>query len=473
MAKLEVIDADQDGGVAIEAEALAPEFSDEWLALRFANDYGVTARYVDAWGKWYIWDGKRWAVDDTRQAFDLSRKICRAAAAEHGDTSNNAKASKQIASAKTVYAVVNLARADRRLAATVDQWDADPWLLGTPTGTVDLRTGKLRPRSPGDYITKLTGVSPDPSCPITRWREVLDRATGADHELIDYLQRMFGYALTGSTREHTLHFAHGTGANSKTTLLKVVTGCMGDYHRTAPIETFTITSLDRHPTDLAMLRGSRLVTATETEEGRKWAESRIKQLTGGDSVSARFMRQDFFEYVPQFTLVIVGNHKPSLRTVDEAIRRRYHLIPFNVTIPPQERDPDLGEKLKAEWPGILHWCIEGCLAWQRVGLSAPKAVIDATAAYLEAEDAMAAWLEEECIRDPNAWTRTHALFASWRSWAEKCAEPYGSTKSFRDRMEARGIFAKAEPGTKRAGYQGVKLKPQETDTSEAYWNTGN
>jgi putative DNA primase/helicase len=187
-----------------------------------------------------------------------------------------------------------------------------------------------------------------------------------------YLQRAVGYALTGLTQEHALFFAYGTGANGKSVLLSTAAGLLGDYHKTAPIETFTASNSDRHPTDLASLRGARLVTATETEEGRRWAEARIKQLTGGDTISARFMRQDFFEFAPSFKLFIAGNHKPSLRSVDEAIRRRFHLVPFAVTIPSEERDSDLAEKLKDEWPGILAWLIEGCLEWQTEGLRRPK-----------------------------------------------------------------------------------------------------
>jgi putative DNA primase/helicase len=169
--------------------------------------------------------------------------------------------------------------------------------------------------------------------------------------------------LTAATRDHALFFGYGTGANGKSVLLSTVAGILGDCHKTAPIETFIASNVDRHPTDLAMLRGARLVTATETEEGRQWAESRIKSLTGGDRVSARFMRQDFFEYTPQFKLFIAGNHRPGLRSVDEAIRRRFHLIPFAVTIPAEERDGELTEKLKAEWPGILAWIVAGCLNW--------------------------------------------------------------------------------------------------------------
>jgi putative DNA primase/helicase len=191
-------------------------------------------------------------------------------------------------------------------------------------------------------------------------RAFLSKITNGNAELSEYLARMAGYCLTGSTNEHALFFCYGTGANGKTTLVNAITGCIGDYHRTAPIETFTQSHNDRHPTELAALRGARLVTAVETEEGRRWAESKIKALTGGDAIAARFMRQDFFEYVPQFKLLIAGNHKPGLRSVDEAIRRRFNLVPFTVTIPPEERDEGLPEKLKAELPGILAWMIRGC-----------------------------------------------------------------------------------------------------------------
>ena len=174
---------------------------------------------------------------------------------------------------------------------------------------------------------------------------------------------------------------------------------MGDYHRAAPIETFTASTNERHPTDLAGLRGARLVTAVETEEGRRWAESKIKVLTGGDKIAARFMRQDFFEFMPQFKLLIAGNHKLGLRSVDEAVRRRFNLIPFTVTIPPGERDQALSDKLKAELPGVLAWMIDGCLDWRTEWLSPPVAVTAATAAYLDAEDAIAAWMDECCQRD--------------------------------------------------------------------------
>jgi len=359
-------------GIVLESEDdRPPAFSDSALALRFAQRHAGDLRYVAAWNKWLQWTGTYWRFDDTKLAFDLAWRICREAARE----CNNLKMASAVASAKTVAAVERLSLADRRIAATVDQWDADSWLLNTPDGVVDLRTGRVRVHDPRDYVTKITGVAPGGGCPL--FVAFLERITRGNADLIAYIQRVLGYALTGLTREHALFFCFGTGANGKSVLLSTVAGILGDYHRTAPIETFTASNGDRHPTDLAMLRGARLVTATETEEGRRWAESRIKSLTGGDTIAARFMRQDFFEYLPAFKLVIAGNHKPGLRSVDEAIRRRFHLIPFSVTIPLDERDGELADKLKTEWPGILAWMVKGCLEWQTGGLRPPQAVLAA------------------------------------------------------------------------------------------------
>ena len=335
------------------------------------------------------------------------------------------------------------------------------WLLNTPDGIVDLRTGKIRPHRPEDYLTRMTAVAPGGDCPLLA--RVPDRVTGGDEALQRFLQRMSGYALTGSTREHALFFLYGTGANGKSTFVNAVSGIIGDYHSAAPIETFTATNADRHPTELAGLRGARLVTAVETEEGRRWAESQIKTLTGGDRITARFMRQDFFEYIPQFKLLIAGNHKPGLRSVDEAIRRRFHLIPFTVTIPPNERDPDLSEKLKNEWPGILAWMIEGCLDWQQPGLAPPKVVTAATDAYLEGQDAIAAWIEEGASLDPNGWESTTNLFASWTAWSTKAGEYTGTMRRFVQNLETRG-FA---PERRRAarGFRGLRL-PRAQPTHE-------
>jgi putative DNA primase/helicase len=442
-------------------DGASPAFSDDSLAQRFADRHAADLRFVASWGQWFRYDGTRWRQDDTLHAFDLARRVCREASAECNGKPGEKTA---LASAKTVAAVERLARSDRRIAATIDQWDADPWLLNTPDGVVNLQTGTKRAHQATDYMTKITAAGPRGDCP--RFLAFLERITGSDPELIAYLRRVLGYALTGITREHALFFGYGTGANGKSVLLSTVAGIFGDYHKTAPIETFTASNVDRHPTDLAMLRGARLVTATETEEGRQWAESRIKSLTGGDRVSARFMRQDFFEFMPQFKLFIAGNHRPGLRSVDEAIRRRFHLIPFAVTIPAEERDSELTEKMKAEWPGILAWIIEGCLVWQSDGLAAPQAVTAATAEYLESEDAIAAWIDDRCERDVNAWAGASALFASWAAWATKAGEALGSQKKFSQKMAERK-FPKHNTAAAR-GFNGLRILPQEG--SEATWD---
>jgi len=432
-------------------EARPPAFTDEALALRFAEQHAGSLRYVHSWGRWLTWDKRRWQFDDTLAAYDLVRETCRTASAE----CNRENIAAALASAKTVAAVERLARSDRRLAATVDQWDLDPWLLNTPGGMVDLRSGKKSAHRAHAYMTKITAAAPQERYPTPAWTAFLQRVTGGDDKLLTFLRRMAGYALTGLTQAHALFFMYGVGANGKSTFINAITGCLGEYHRTAPIETFIASAQERHPTDLAGLRGARLVTAVETEEGRRWNESKIKTLTGGDKIAARFMRQDFFEFVPQFKLLFAGNHKPGLQSVDEAIRRRIHLIPFNVTIPPEERDETLAERLRAEWPGILAWAITGCLEWRENGLAPPEAVTAATGSYFEAEDAISAWIDERCLRRSDAWESSSKLFASWKDWADKAGEPAGSMKRFVQCLENRG-FKWRRQATGR-GFDGLAL----------------
>lgn len=437
-----------------------PAWSEEALALEFARRHGQHLRYVSGWGRWMVWTGNVWETDETLGVFDHARRICREVAGTAG-TSRAAS----IASAKTVAAVERLAKADRRIAATVDQWDSDPWILNTPDAVVDLRTGTSRSHRPQDYQTRITAVSPDGTCAV--WLRFLSEITGGDTELQAFLQRMAGYALTGSTREHSLAFLHGTGSNGKSVFLNTLAGILGGYHKTAPIETFTVSNGgDRHPTELAGLRGARLVTAIETEEGRRWAESRIKSLTGGDPISARFMRQDFFEYTPRFKLVVAGNHRPGLRSVDEAIRRRFHLVPFTVTIPAERRDLTLGDRLRAEWPGILAWAIDGCLEWQEHGLAPPDCVLAATEHYLEGQDAISAWIDDACDCDAASWASRNELYGSWKAWSERNGEYVLPRARFFDALEGRG-YAPHRRNTGQ-GYSGLRLRQH--DYGDAHWN---
>jgi putative DNA primase/helicase len=429
-------------------------YSEDALAMRFTRRHKDDLRYVAAWGKWYLFDGHLWRPDAKLAAFEFSRVICREAASEVRGKSKSLAA--KIASARTRAAVENMTRADPAHAASVDQWDADNWLLNTPVGARDLRTGKVSAPNRKHYMTKSASVAAGGDCP--RWRAFLHRITDGDQDLQAYLQRMVGYCLTGETREHVMFFCYGAGANGKSVFINTIAAALGDYAVTAPIEAFTVSGQDRHPTEIAMLRGARLVVATETEEGRRWAESRIKLLTGGDRVAARFMRQDFFEFSPQFKLAVVGNHKPQLRGVNEAIRRRLHLIPFAVTIPPRERDTDLPRKLALERAGILAWAIEGCLEWQRIGLAPPLAVQDATRKYLTDEDVLGLWLSDCCETSPRYEARTAALFGSWLDWCEKAGERAGNQKAFVEALENRG-FERARIGhAQTRGFRGLRLR---------------
>ncbi len=427
--------------------------TDDALALTFTGRYSEDWRYCAGWGKWLVWDGRRWQADETLLVHHLIRSICR----EQSLKADSHRLAAKLAASSTVGGVERLARTDRRHASTSDEWDADIWLFNTPGGVVELRTGRLRPHDRADRMTKIATATPKGDCP--QWRAFLSDVTGGDAELQAYLQRMVGYCLTGSTAAHALFFLYGTGANGKSVFANVVSTLLGDYAATAPMDTFVETRGDRHPTDLAGLRGARFVTAIETEQGRRWNESKVKAITGGDKVSARFMRQDFFEYTPQFKPVIVGNHKPAIRNIDEAMKRRLHLIPFTVTIPPERRDSKLTEKLLGERDGILAWAVEGCLAWQREGLRPPACVVSATEEYFEAEDAIGQWIEERCLLANTHREGVSELFADWREWAERAGEYVGSIKRFSELMATRQ-FEKCRLTGGARGIAGITLRPK-------------
>ena len=430
--------------------------TEDALAVSFTRRYQRDWRYIAAWGKWLMWDGQRWRAEETLAATDLIRHVCRHAAVR----ADSSKVAAKLAASSTVGGVERLARSDRRHAATTDEWDADIWLINTPGGVVDLRTGRMRPHDRADRMTKIASATQVAGSTCPTWMRFLDQVTGGDAELQAYLQRMFGYCLTGATSEHALFFLYGTGANGKSVFVNTLFTLLGDYAANAPMDTFMETRGDRHPTDLAGLRGSRFVGATETEQGRRWNESKIKEITGGDRVSARFMRQDFFTYVPQFKLVIAGNHKPAIRNIDEAMRRRLHLIPFTITVPPEKRDKQLQTKLLAEANGIFSWGVEGCLAWQREGLQQPQSVLNATDEYFEDEDAIGQWMGERCYVEPAARSLTADLFADWREWAEKHGEFVGSIKRFSETLVSRR-FARWRNPKGAMGFQGISLQPKE------------
>ena len=330
--------------------------------------------------------------------------------------------------------------------------------------TIDLASGIERPSDPRDYITKIAAVAAaDPGTPHPLWDAFLARVTDNSNELIGFLQRFLGYCMTGATSEHVLLFLYGLGANGKSVFINTVSRIFGDYAVIAPMELFMASKHERHPTEIAKLRGARLVVAHETEKGRHWDTTKIKSLTSDDKLTGRFMRQDFFDFTPTHKLIITGNHKPSLRAVDEAMRRRLLLVPFTVTIPPAERDTDLAHKLEAEWPAILRWMIDGSLEWHRHGLQVPKVVRDATDSYFDDQDTIGRWLEENTERDVNAFTPTADLFKAWKCFCELRNHRAGTERSFSDDLADRG-FERARTKSAR-GFKGIALRPNNAPTS--------
>lgn len=420
------------------------DVSEDQIALAFARRYRDELRFNWSTGKWLKWQGSRWQSNETKLAFHFAREMSR-------EASDGAKS---FCRASVANGVETFARADPTLAITQDRLDLDPYLLGTAGGTVDLRKGTLRAARQSDLITKQTGVAPVSGEPRL-WLQFLEEATAGDKDLMRFLQQVAGYCLTGLTNEHALFFIYGPGGNGKSVFLNLLNYVLGDYATTAGMETFTASKHDRHPTDLAMLNGARLVSASETEEGRAWAESRIKQVTGGDKISARFMRQDFFEFVPQFKLLIVGNHAPVLANVDEAARRRFNIIPF--TQKPVTPDRDLESKLKAEAGQILSWAIAGCCDWQANGLTRPEIVTAATADYFEDQDLFGQWLDERCDRATGKWELPTPLFNDWAGYARAAGDEPGTQRAMSSKLKRAGFQPRKMPGGIRT-YQGISLK---------------
>ena len=422
------------------------DVSEDAIAQAFTDRFRDTLRYDHTARTWFEWDGARWKKDGRDRAFSYARQIGRL-------LSRGEEGERGLRKASVAGGAERFARADPAHAVDASVWDLDPMLLSTPGGTVDLRTGKMRAASPEDYITRQTAVAPDSGEP-TRWLAFLEESLGKDAEAIRFLQQWCGYCLSGLTSAHALLFIYGPGGNGKTVFLSTLSAIMGDYAATAAMETFTASKFDRHSTELAMLAGARLVTASETEEGRAWAEAKVKQMTGGDPITARFMHKDNFTFRPQFKLTIAGNHAPALRNVDDAMRRRFNIVPF--TVKPEKPDHQLEDKLRAEHGRILAWAIKGCLDWQENGLVRPKAVTEATADYFDAQDLFGQWIADCCDVGPTKWEQPTPLYNSWCSYAREAGEEPGAMKSFTEGLQKRGFPSKRSHGIR--SYRGLEAR---------------
>lgn len=447
----------------VSAKAEAEHLTDLGNARRLVALHGADVQYSYPRNSWLVWDGRRWKADDTGEAVRRAKATVAAMYAEAAEAPDKDRRATLAAHAvkcesdSRIRAMLSLAQSEPRVAAEPNAFDGDPWLLNVMNGTLDLRTGDLRPHRREDLLTKLTPIEYDPHAKAPIWRAFLDRITAGNPYLIGFLQKAVGYALTGDVSEQALFFLHGAGANGKTTFLNAILETVGDYGRQAAPDLLAAKYGIEHPTALADLRGCRFVASVEVEEGKRLAEVLVKQLTGGDRLKARHMREDFFEFSPTHKIFLAANHKPVIRGTDLAIWRRIRLVPFTVTIPEDEQDKALAAKLRAELPGILTWAVLGCLAWQEEGLKAPEAVRLATQQYREESDQVGLFLEECCVLDACAIVVARDLYAAYVKWSEENGERPRSQTNFGSRLRERGLSSGRQGGGGKASWHGVAL----------------
>jgi len=415
---------------------LPPQFSESGMARAWVDKHGDDWRYTARWKAWHQWDGQTWVLDERNGITWTIDEHCREMQVSPDLTPTQKS---RICTIKNFYAINALSGANPKCATKPDEWDANTMMLGTPGGVIDLTTGKLIESEREQLISKKTTVSPQEG-PHPWWDSVLARAHKGDENMAQFIQRWCGYLLTGDTREERFLFVHGAGGGGKSKFLTPLVEIMGDYAKTAKIESFTAKERAEHSEEVARLAGARLVTASETEDGSRWNEGRIKQLTGRDKIAARHMHQSTFEFQPQFKLLFIGNHKPALRSVGEEMRRRIDLLEWSGSIPDNERILDLPIKLQQEYPAILHWMVQGALMWQEQGLGRPSTITQATDAYLTGEDTLGAWIDD-CIKlmSDDYKCPVSSLYDSFKRWADQQGEFVLSQKRFSQKLEDRGF----------------------------------
>ena len=320
-----------------------------------------------------------------------------------------------------------------------EQLDTDPWLLNVQNGTIDMRTGVIRPHDRADYITRVINTDYDPDATCPQFDAFLNTIMGGDQELVEYLWRLMGYSLTGSTREQIVIIAYGHGGNGKTTLLSTIRDLLGDYAREADADSFMEQRGGAIREDIADLDGARFVSASETRDGQRLSEALIKKMTGGERLRARRIYENGYEFLPQFKVWLSTNHKPTIQGTEHAIWRRIRLVPFAVTIPKPEQDPELPAKLRAEFPGILARAVQGCMDWLEHGIPTPQAVQEATNQYRDEMDVLSGWIADECVLGSDKSATARDLYRSYHNWCEAAGEKPLAQRWFGARLVERGF----------------------------------
>src|SRR5215203_3914787 len=436
--------------------------NDAGNAERLADRHGANLRYCYPWGSWLVYDGARWRVDDrgaiVRLAKDTARSIFEEAKEAPGDETAKqlGKWANSSLSESKLRSMISLAQSEPGIPVLPEEMDASPDLLNILNGTIDLRTGELREHRREDLITKLAPVEYDPDATAPVWAQTLERTLPSE-DVRRFFKKLCGYALSGDVSEQLLPVLYGTGANGKSTVLNALLAVFGDYGMQAAPD-LLVAKKGSHPTELADLFGMRFVASIEVEDGSRLAESLVKQLTGGDRVKARRMRQDFWEFEPTHKVLMACNHKPQVRGTDNAIWRRIQLIPFTEIIPPAAQDKQLPEKLRDELPGILAWAVEGCLEWRREGLQAPEAVREATGAYRAEMDVLGAFLRECCELGSEYNVAAKDLYGAYKFWCEDNGERPETQRRFGSRLTERGGFERYRGGADGGHrWRGVRL----------------
>jgi putative DNA primase/helicase len=444
--------------------------TDTGNACRLAKRHGKDLRFEHSWGKWLVWSETRWAEDRTGEierraketiaslyswALKRSAKIG-PEMTEQGTDATPAERKDELKritrimqwcltseAAKNINAMIDLARSEPNIPIQASALDRDPFLLNCLNGTLDLRTGTLREYDRADYLTKIITVAYDPQAKCPLWERFLSEIMEDNRDLVDYLQRVIGYAMTGDVSEQCLFFLHGDGQNGKSTFLGVLQEMLASYAMQGVSELLMVRNGEHHPTERADLFGKRFVATIEIEDGKRMAESLMKQLTGEDRIRARRMREDFWEFLPTHKIFLAANHKPVIRGDDFGVWRRIRLIPFNYTVPAEKKDKGLSAKLKAELPGILAWAVRGCLEWQKIGLADPEEVCQATDKYKSEMDTIAQFLEDRCRVHRELKVKVGELFEAFKHWS---GDTQTTSRQFNQKIEAKG-FSRSDRST--------------------------
>lgn len=414
-------------------------------AERLLHNFGLNLHFCPSFGKWLIWVGNRWCTDERGQIWEYARKTAReiiteAYGAEEARRDALLKHARRSCSNQSIKAMVEQAKSMGQIPILPNELDKDPWRLNLINGTMDLKTGKLKENKREDLISKVCPIEYDKTAKAPLWEKFLNRIFDGNQDLIKFIQRAIGYSLTGSTKEEVFFVLYGNGQNGKSKFLEVISALLGDYSTQAPLNTFMAKQNDAVSNDIAMLKGARLVKAIETDEGKRLSEALVKQLTGGDMVTARFLRQEYFQFQPEFKIFIATNHKPQVRGNDEGMWRRIRLIPFSIKIPEEERDNDLIYKLLKELPGIFNWTLKGCLEWQKYGLGMPECVRQATNVYRAESDTIGNFIDECAIKQPGAKISVADLYSRYIKWAAESGEIPRKKIDFNKQLEGLGYI---------------------------------